>query len=84
MVDVKPNVQSATLLDNAHKWAAIVTRPDVASSHEVHLLLATRCTRPKFDLPSRHRGIIPETNQQNQLRSWACLDLRNQSMSSTT
>ena len=49
MADAKSNVQSATLLENAHKRAAIVTKPDVASSHEARLVLVTRYTYPKFD-----------------------------------
>ena len=47
MADAKSNVQSATLLENAHKRAAMVTKPDLASSREVRLALMTKYTRPK-------------------------------------
>ena len=67
MADAKSNVQSATLLENAHKRAAMVTKPDLASSREVRLALMTKYTRPKFDLPSRHGGIIDYRLSQKRL-----------------
>ena len=57
MVDAKPNVQPATLLESAHKRAAIVIRPDLASSREARPVVVTRYTYPMFDFPSRHRGV---------------------------